>query len=237
MRYCLAFVLTLYSYGLFSQVFLDDVDINQVPYQSIFHYLDNLKSLNINTFTEIKPSCNNENEVEGFGQSIRQFKIKSDIENVWNSYKIANPSDTWQSRMICFGFMYSRNTNSLMYRNNIYSGINEGQIIYVNLKLLKGFFNLATAFEIVDVDNENKIIEFSYIEGGKAKGIQILHFIPTPKGETIITHTSYFKSDSKFRDKWLYCHFHNKIINQFHRNVKRMIYDLDQEHDHVYYAR
>jgi hypothetical protein len=38
-----------------------------------------------------------------------------------------------------------------------------------------------------------------------------------------IIHVSYYKSDSHFRDKWIYPFFHRIIIKDFHRNMRRLL--------------
>ena len=50
-------------------------------------------------------------------------------------------------------------------------------------------------------------------------GRQRIYFLEDNK-ETIVLHTSNFKSDNKFRDKHLYPKFREKLIDEFHRNIK-----------------
>ena len=92
-----------------------------------------------------------------------------------------------------------------------------------------GIYNLAVALEITKIDEQNKTIVFSYVNGGKSKGEQILHFITTADGYTEIIHETLFRSDSKFRDKVLYPFFHNKAINEFHRNMLHAIREQDKD--------
>ena len=93
----------------------------------------------------------------------------------------------------------------------------------MNLKLLNGLYNLPVAFEITKIDEGNKMIEFSYLKGGKARGAQVIQLMSTDRGYTKVVHKSYVQSHSKFRDKYLYPYFHNKIINEFHGNMRRLI--------------
>ena len=87
-----------------------------------------------------------------------------------------------------------------------------------------GIFNIPVAFEIITVDSAEKVIEFSYIEGNKSRGVQHVKFLDIGGGRTEIVHTSYFKSDSRIRDKWIYPFFHEKIVNDFHRNMKKLLH-------------
>jgi hypothetical protein len=84
---------------------------------------------------------------------------------------------------------------------------------------MAGLYNLAVGFEITHIDYEHKQIEFSYIEGGKAKGVQTLRFSETKAGTTKLVHQTYFKSHSNFRDRFFYPRYHKKVINEFHKNV------------------
>ena len=56
---------------------------------------------------------------------------------------------------------------------------------------------------------------------GKARGLQKIQLVETPEGYTRIIHITYFRSNSRFRDKALYPHFHKKAITEFHNNIKR----------------
>ena len=67
--------------------------------------------------------------------------------------------------------MYSRKNNAIVYRNDKYQGVENGQILYLNMKLLKGLYNLALAFEVIKVDSVSKIIEFSYVYPGQSPWI------------------------------------------------------------------
>ena len=69
-------------------------------------------------------------------------------------------------------------------------------------------------------DEQERFIHLSYIDGGKSTGDQIIQIEETPEGYTKVIHTSAFKSDSNFRDKYLYPHFHTKILNEYHRNMR-----------------
>ena len=52
-----------------------------------------------------------------------------------------------------------------MYCDGVYSSIDPGQIYYVNLNIFMRAYSLATAFEVLKVDNERKLFEFSYVNG------------------------------------------------------------------------
>jgi hypothetical protein len=118
-----------------------------------------------------------------------------------------------------------------MYRNDKrkFTGIDTGQVFLVNLKLLKGVCNLAVGLEIISVDSVNRCIKFSYVKGNKSEGEQVIQFVSTEKGFTRIIHHTDFKSNSKFRDKYLYPYFHRLAINEFHRNVLGNLVAIEED--------
>jgi hypothetical protein len=85
--------------------------------------------------------------------------------------------------------------------------------------------NMATAFEIITVDKEKGIIEFSYIEDNTTHGKQQMNFEQTAEGFTKIIHRSYFKSGSPIRDRYFYPYFHTRLINAYHRNMKKLYFN------------
>jgi hypothetical protein len=119
--------------------------------------------------------------------------------------------------------IYCRSSESIIYADEMLNGLEEGRIYYLNLKILGGIYNLPVAFEITNIDPDNKTVEFSYLKGGKARGKQWIRLEESPEGYTKIIHQTLVKSDSNFRDKYLYPYFHNKLINEFHLNMKRII--------------
>ena len=102
-----------------------------------------------------------------------------------------------------------------------------GQILYMDLRLIKGLYHLATAFEITKVEDETGVIEVSYSQSGVNEGKQVIQMEEDRHGNTIIRHTSMIRSGHRFRDRVLYPYFHNRLINAFHRKMKRMAKSQD----------
>lgn len=198
------------------------VNLELIPYNTVKSYIQKQKEHNIISFFDIKPSWTGYQE--GYHIQKKTYKIKESLNEVWNKYKTTSPADAWNGKKIMFGFMYSKQKEKPVYAGETINQIDTGQVVFLNLKLLK-FYNLAMAFEIIAVDPINKIIEFSYIEGNVSQGKQSLQFVDSPGGYTKIIHSSYFKSDSKLRDKFLYPFFHTRTTNEFHRIMRKAIYD------------
>ncbi len=173
--------------------------------------------------SELEISVSASSDLNGFYNYKKEYLVKEDINEVWFNYLNANQTEIWDISRISFGLIYCRNSDSLIYAHQFLFGLEEQQIYFINLKILSGLYHLPVAFEITKIDADERIIEFSYIRGGKALGKQVIQFAETDEGFTKINHQSFVKSESKLRDKYLYPYFHNKLINEFHFNMKRYI--------------
>lgn len=225
MKTILTLALALTQLVLVAQMSLDDVDIERIPQKKVREFVHHQKTNHHFTqFEEIQPTLTNSDDGTGFRTHRAKYQVKSDLTEVWDYYRKANPSESWEGKRFSFGFAFNRQKDELVYREDNYSeGIEEGQMFYVNLKLMGGVYNMAVAFEIITVDPEKKVMEFSYVQGGQSKGMQRIQLKENDRGETDIIHTSFFKSDSKFRDAVLYPFFHKRIINEFHRRMRKRI--------------
>jgi len=220
-----ALIITLSSYPnpSFAQVDFYDIDFYRIPQKKIRSLIQHQMNKNIIQFDDIRPTISKNEDFTGYRQHTKTYLIKKDISRVWEGYKSANPSNAWNGKIASFGVLLSKKTNSILYRNSKFDKIDTGQVYYINLKIMKGVYNLPVVFEIVTVDNENKILEFSYVNGTVSKGKQRIHLTGTSEGYTEIKHTSLFKSHSPFRDRILYPHFHRLVIDEFHKNIKEKI--------------
>ena len=131
----------------------------------------------------------------------------------------ANPAEVWNGNMLSFGLMVSKDDGQIMYADEEYSAAKVGQVFYINLNILGGIIKLPVAHEIIAIESENKYFELSYIEGRKNIGKQRIAFSEASDGNTEIVHTTYYKSDSNFRDSYIYPFFHSKAIGEWHKNM------------------
>jgi hypothetical protein len=169
----------------------------------------------------LQPTYRKGQPVNGYHRLESAYLFRESPETVWRTYQETSPAKSWNGRMVSFGLLVSTWNNEILYRgDNNFTGIDTGQVIFVNLRILKGLYNLAVGLEIVDIDCTRKSITYSYIKGGKSRGKQTLYFRPTRNGYTQIIHQTAFKGDSFLRDRYLYPYFHRIAINEFHRNMK-----------------
>lgn len=215
------FLLALVYSGA-AQTYLSDVEMERIGEEKVEEYIGRQMENDVETFSDVKPSLTPVSSTEGFRFHEREYVVKDELEKVWGHYVGTNPAVAWNASKFGFGVLFSKEDNSLAYPGSEVQGIKQGQVIYLNLNLLKGIKNLATAFEIITVNPKEGVIEFSYLEDNTTHGKQQLTFTTTAKGHTKIVHRSYFKSKSVLRDHFLYPYFHTRMTNTYHRNMKRM---------------
>jgi hypothetical protein len=202
---------------------LDDINLERIHQRKIRKYIECQIEEGKHQFDEIQPSWNSGKDLSSFRKKEMTFFLKGNLQDTWHGYISANPSKSWNGRKITFGLLLLKSPCTIFYDHDPIDGVDLGQVYFLKLKLLLGIYNIPVAFEIIRVDEEEKIIEFSYLEGNKSIGVQQVKFIDIGDDRTEILHTSYYKSDSHFRDKWMYPHFHKIIINAFHRNMRKLL--------------
>lgn len=220
-----AILLACFSFQIqaFSQLKLDDIKLELIHQKKIREYIKLQIENNKHRFCEIHPSWCEGTDLSNYSKNEKTYLLNDELQKVWSGYLSANPSKSWNGRKVSFGLLLKKYPENIFYQNDSISGVDTGQVFYLNLRLIDGICNVPVAFEVVKIDNNNKIFEFSYIEGNKSTGMQRLEFFDIGNGITKIIHTSFFKSDSEFRDKWLYPYFHKKIINEFHKNMRTLL--------------
>ena len=176
-------------------------------------------------FDRLDTTCCIPAERDSYHVHTKSFTVKSDLDTVWRTYLTIPPRDTWRSRMVSFGCMYCKRSKALTYLKDKYSGLREGQVLFLNISLFWGMVNIAVAHQITRIDPAEKYIEFSYIEGGKTEGSQRLIFQATPESHTRIIHRTTYRGKTKsyWREKRLYPYLHSKVIAAFHRNVEQKV--------------
>jgi len=204
------------------QVEISAVDLQKIDQKKVRSLLKN-QNLQVKSFSELSTSVHEDDELLDFKHFEKSYTVKENLDLVWDLYTFSCQADVWDLTKISFAMLYNDADQSLIYANQDCIGLQSGQIFYLNLKIMNGFYNLPVSFKIVKVDHDNKSIELSYLKGGKTSGKQIIELIETEEGFTNIIHRSIVKGNSAIRDKYLYPYFHNKLINEFHANMKRII--------------
>jgi hypothetical protein len=143
---------------------------------------------------------------------------------VWNGYRQADPAEAFNSRSFRLEMMIMKKSNNVFYkRNTSLPAIDTGQLYFFDIRLMKGLVNIPMAFEVINIDDNQKVLEVSYIETNKARGRQEIQFFDNGDGRTMVVHKSYFKSQSWLRDTFLYPYFHRRLVKDYHRKMEKLV--------------
>ncbi len=209
----------------------DEIDFTKIPQRTIRTLIQHQFDQNhLQHFKELNATYHTGQNLHGYRKTESVYYLRETPDNVWKTYQATSPAASWNGKMVSFGVLISKWNDSILYRNDVqFAGIDTGQVFFINLRIMKGLYNLAVGLEIVNIDPLKRSITFSYLEGGKSRGEQTIYFVPTKKGYTRIVHQTNFKSDSYLRDCYLYPYFHRIAINEFHRNMRRSLAFSHQE--------
>lgn len=216
-------LLFIINFQTYAQLCLTDIEFDRIGQNKIQDYVLHQQEEGIHAFSDIKPSLEADSDIKGYFIRENEYQINKNIEEVWKLYLNTDATKLWNSKKISFGFLFSKKENRIVYRDDSVSKIDTGMIVYLNLRLISGLKNLATAFEFINIDHENKTIEFSYLSGNLSEGMQRIQFSMTPKGNTRILHSSFYRSNNVFKNYVFYPYFHTRTTNEFHRNLKKTL--------------
>lgn len=160
---------------------------------------------------------------EGYSKNTKTFLVKARPDAVWNAYRNSSPKQCWGGKLVSFGVLFDSQEKPLVYADAPYGGMRVGQIIFIQLRLLKGLYKLAVAHKVVAIDDEHRSLQICYMKEGASEGSQFISLRETPEGFTEVTHDTYYKSKSKFRDRRIYPGIHEKVISEYHSNVARSV--------------
>lgn len=199
----------------------NEVDFQKIKQKKVRRFVKRYGLNSLIGFTKILPICYDPASKSSYQMHRKSFLIRQDIVSVWNVYKTIHPKEAWNGEMVGFGLQYSKQSNKVSYLNDEYTGMEKGQIIILNLRLFWGALNIAVAHEVAEVNEKERRIKLCYMEGGASEGSQWITLRETKEGFTRVSHQTYYKSKSNFRDTRIYPRFHTKAISEFHGNVKK----------------
>ena len=171
-----------------------------------------------------KSSVNDETKFDGFSFHEKYYTVNFPINLVWDAYENTKPNECWSGPLT----VYKNSTLNSSFHNfkeENHPTFNEGCIYLVRLKLIP-FVKITVIFQLTKLNHSEKLIEMTYGMDNTSHGKQTIQFI-ADGDKTLIKHTAYFKSKSKFRDKYLYPKFHVKYIDEFHANIQKKLIDIE----------
>ena len=206
--------------AVYGPISIDSVDYHRISFKKVRKLISGQKQFGLKTFDEIHPVCYNTLDSNNYRIFKKSQLIEQNINVVWDNLTHQSPSSEFDGRIVTFGMLYSKKCNHILYNNETFAGLEEGQVLFFNLRVLSGIKNLAVALEVTKMDHENKIVEYCYVEHGDTKGTQRFSLRPTAEGFTEITQFTRYKCESKFRDRRLYYFFHERIVKEFFTKIK-----------------
>jgi hypothetical protein len=203
---------------------MKNITLEKIPQKSIRTFIQEQVNNNVHSISDLKSTYTKGKDLSNYLLHEKVYKVPHPPEKVWQHYMTANPNKVWNGKMLSFGLMVSKHDGLTMYVDEEYSAAKVGQVFYINLSILGGLIKVAVAHEIIAIEPEKKYFELSYVEGSKSFGKQRIAFFGTDDGNTRIEHTTYYKSDSNFRDRYIYPFFHTRAIGEYHQNMANSIF-------------
>jgi hypothetical protein len=203
---------------------ISPIILGDIHQKNVRKYIESRSIDKLADFSSIHPTWKKESNESDYYVIEREFVLKYKLSEVWKFYRESNSFQMWNGQSIRFGLLITKNSNQITYSGSqAFPSIDTGQVYFLDVKLLKGILNVPLSFEIIRIDQEQKIVELSYIEHNISSGKQTLQFFDNGNGRTLIRHLSFFRSESAFRDEFLYPYFHEKFIKKFHSNIRRLL--------------
>ncbi len=207
--------------SVYNPVSIDSVNFKRIQHKQVRKLITRQKQFGVRTFDDLHPVCYASPDSNFYKTFNKSELIRQDINVVWNNLIHQTPSEEFDGRIVSFGLLYSKKLNNFLYRNEPFTGIEEGQILFFNLRVLGGIKNIAVAMEVTRMDNDHKELEYCYIDNGSTQGTQRFTLKSTSKGYTEITQITKYKCKSRLRNQKLYSFFHERILNEFFTAIKR----------------
>lgn len=181
------------------------------------------KAAHTSPYSQLSSICYSESD-PNYNEHFEKYLYDQSFDQVWDTYVTIDPAKAWAGRMIHFNQLYSRETGEEVFPGQEYlGGMGVGQVIILNLHVFNGAIKLTVGHEVMEVDKNKKLIRICYLENSKSEGSQFITFKSLPNGKTEVSHKTFYRSGSWFRDKIIYPYFHTKAINEFHGNVRNAI--------------
>ncbi len=194
------------------------VDVRLIKHKKIKKIIKNEDLQSAADFQKIQSNCLNADDV-AVSHHKKSYVFQFPLDIVWNAYLKTPPKTAWSAKLVSLGMMYESEHHSFYYQNEPMPTADVGQLVFINLHLLNGFFNVAVAHKIMEINPEAGLIRTCYVESGASEGTQFIRFYALGNNQTKVEHTTLYRSKSRFRDKYLYPFLHEKVITEFHRNI------------------
>ena len=144
--------LCLLSGAIQAQNSISSVDLSRIKQNKVKSFILTQQNNKIEYFSDLEASVNQSVDLSEFMNFEKTYIIKEGSDIVWDNYKYADQTDIWDIHRVSVGLMFCRDSQSIIYADQSLYGLSEGQIYYLNLKVLNGLYSLPVAFEVINVD-------------------------------------------------------------------------------------
>ena len=172
-------------------------------------------------FSTFKASCPTEEECtsdKSFHFTKRAYIHRGNADEVFAKFTALSPDKVWNGK-IYFEVGHDANTDLTYTRKDelLIAPINVGQIYVSNLTITEKM-KLPVALMVTDINHTERTFTVSYLANNKSHGFQKIYFDQV-RDEVRIRHETYYKSDSNFRDNFLYRPIHNMLLDIFYEDM------------------
>ncbi len=161
-------------------------------------------------------------EMKEFHDHVRFYVADKDIRTVWAAYSEISPTRVWNGPIARFGVLYDPASKTIFTSEDAeIPVISVGQYIFLDL-FFENYIHIPAAFQITIQNEEEKLMEFIYLEQNTSQGRQEIRLYPhiiNGRSITLIRHKSWFRSDSSTRDTLFYGQYHTRTVDEFHNSV------------------
>lgn len=220
-------VFVLISFTCQSQTRLSDIDTGRIKQKSIRIFLKNQMGKGIVNFEDFRPSVDEKTDSSQFEYYESHYFLRQTQATAWNAYLTIHPAKVWQSKVISYGFIYSPIQKSVIFSDDTYPGLEPGQLFFLEFRLLAGLVRFPICLVVTRINRIKHEISFSYVDSGPSKGSQTILLKNTGSNETNIIHSSIHKTRNFLRDKIFYPIYHRKAVGEVHRNIKKLLGNVD----------
>ena len=149
---------------------------------------------------------------------VRRYRVDADPAKLWRAYREVDPRHAWTGPVARFGYLHDPvERRSFTANTDRVPEVREQQTVLVHLRFVR-VIQMAAAFRITVISDEERLIEFAYLEPNTANGLQQIRILADGTG-SIIEHRSQYTSGRRLRDRLLYPPFHSRAIDEFHRGI------------------
>ncbi len=199
---------------------MDHIVLEKIPHKRIRTFIQEQIENDVQSVKDLEVSFNLGDSTKEFRKHEKIFLANHNIEDVWNFYNTTGPNKVFKDKLVSFSLMLSKKKESeVLYKDEPFSKAEIGQVYFMNLNIFKGLLQIAVSYEIVEINEVEKKITFSYIKGGKSIGFQQIYMKSLGDNETQIIHTTYYRSNSIMRDRYMYPYFHSKVLKEYHSSM------------------